>query len=66
MYYNKDLVDKYAPGAVDDGIVTYEEIEEAGAAAKADGIYSYGFSWAMQNFSNLYYQMGGKFLKMVS
>ncbi|MFB1097450.1 ABC transporter substrate-binding protein [Terribacillus sp. JSM ZJ617] len=61
MYYNKDLVDEYAPGAVDDGIVTYEEIEEAGAAAKADGIYSYGFSWAMQNFSNLYYQMGGKF-----
>lgn len=61
MYYNKDLVDKYAPGAADDNIITYEEIEKAGAAAKKDGIYSYGFSWGMQNFNNLYMQMGGKF-----
>jgi multiple sugar transport system substrate-binding protein len=61
MYYNKDLVDKYAPGAADDNIITYEEIEKAGAAAKADGIYAYGFSWPMQNFNNLYLQMGGKF-----
>jgi multiple sugar transport system substrate-binding protein len=61
MYYNKDLVNKYAPGAVDDGIVTYEEIDKAGAAAKADGIYAYGFSWPMQNFNNLYLQMGGQF-----
>jgi len=61
MYYNKDLVDKYVPGAVDDGIVTYEEILKAGEAAKADGIYAYGFSWPMQNFNNLYLQMGGKF-----
>ncbi|MFJ5714152.1 extracellular solute-binding protein [Neobacillus sp. NPDC093127] len=63
MYYNKDLVDKYVPGAADDGIITYEEIEKAGAAAAKDGIYAYGFSWPMQNFSNLYMQMGGKFSK---
>jgi multiple sugar transport system substrate-binding protein len=61
MYYNKDLVDKYAPGAADDNIITYDEIEKAGAAAKKDGIITYGFSWAMQNFNNLYSQMGGKF-----
>ncbi|MFT4414386.1 ABC transporter substrate-binding protein [Fredinandcohnia humi] len=61
MYYNKDLVDKYVPGAVDDGIVTYAEIEKAGEAAKADGVYAYGFTWSMQNFNNLYLQMGGKF-----
>ncbi|WP_099159518.1 extracellular solute-binding protein [Virgibacillus ndiopensis] len=61
MYYNKDLVDKYAPGAADDNIITYEEIEKAGEAAKGDGIYAYGFSWPMQNFNNLYLQMGGKF-----
>ncbi|WP_062350004.1 ABC transporter substrate-binding protein [Bacillus kwashiorkori] len=61
MYYNKDLVDKYVPGAVDDGIVTYEEIEKAGEAASKDGILAYGFSWPMQNFNNLYLQMGGKF-----
>ena len=62
MYYNQDLVDKYAPGATDDGIVTYEEIEAAGAKAKADGIYSYGYTWGMQNYSNLYLQMGGQWL----
>lgn len=61
MYYNKDLVDKYVPGAADDNIITYEEIEKAGAAAKPDGIYAYGFTWQMQNFNNLYLQMGGKF-----
>lgn len=60
MYYNKDLADKYAPGALDDGIITYEEIKKAGENAKADGVYSYGYTWGMQNFSNLYLQMGGK------
>lgn len=63
MYYNKDLVDKYVPGAADDNIITYEEIEKAGAAAKADGIYSYACTWPMQNFNNLYLQMGGSFSK---
>ncbi|WP_053367635.1 ABC transporter substrate-binding protein [Bacillus sp. FJAT-27245] len=61
MYYNKDLVDKYVPGAADDNIITYEEVMKAGEAAKADGIYAYGFTWPMQNFNNLYLQMGGKF-----
>ena len=45
MYYNKDLVDKYIPGALDDGIVTYEEINQAGEKAKADGVYSFGYTW---------------------
>ena len=59
MYYNKDLVKKYVPGAMDDGIATFEEIEKAGAAAKSDGIYSYSNSWPFQNYDNLYLQMGG-------
>ena len=62
MFYNKDLMEKYAPGALDDGYVTYEEIEAAGEAAKADGIYSYANTWSMQNYSNLYLQMGGEWL----
>lgn len=62
MYYNKELADKYAPGALDDGIITYAEIEQAGEAAKADGVYSYGYTWGMQNYSNLYLQMGGEWL----
>lgn len=59
MYYNEDLVNKYIPGALDDGIITYEEIEKAGEAAKADGVYSTANTWGMQNYSNLYLQMGG-------
>ncbi|MDR0298575.1 MAG: extracellular solute-binding protein [Streptococcaceae bacterium] len=59
MYYNKTLVNKYAPHALDDGIVTYKEVEEAGAAAKGDGIYATSNDWGSQNFMNLYLQMGG-------
>ena len=62
MFYNKDLMEKYAPNALDDGYVTYEEIEAAGEAAKADGIFSYANTWSMQNYSNLYLQMGGEWL----
>lgn len=62
MYYNKDLVDKYVPGAMDNGIASFDEIEKAGAAAKGDGIYSYANSWMFQNYDNLYLQMGGKWL----
>lgn len=60
MYYNEDLMNKYIPGAMDDGYITYEEIEKAGEAAKKDGIYSYANTWSMQNYSNLYLQMGGE------
>ena len=63
MFYNEDLMNKYAPNAMDDGYVTYEEIEAAGEAAKADGIYSYANTWSMQNYSNLYLQMGGEWLQ---
>lgn len=59
MYYNEDLVNKYVPGALDDGVITYEEIQKAGEAAKADGIYSCANTWSMQNYQNLYLQMGG-------
>ena len=62
MYYNEDLMNKYAPNAMDDGYVTYEEIEAAGEAAKPDGIYSYANTWSMQNYDNLYLQMGGEWL----
>lgn len=60
MYYNEDLMKKYAPTAMDDGYVTFAEIEAAGEAAKADGIYSYANTWSMQNYSNIYLQMGGE------
>ncbi|MCR4694304.1 MAG: extracellular solute-binding protein [Pseudobutyrivibrio sp.] len=62
MYVNKDLAEKYVPGCLDDGFITYEEIEAAGEAAKADGNYACATTWNMQNFMNIYLQMGGQWL----
>lgn len=61
MYYNKTLVDEYMPGALDDNIITFEEIEAGGDAAVADGYVPYGLGWPFQNYNNLYLQMGGTF-----
>lgn len=61
MFYNKDLVAKYAPDAMKDGVVTYDEIQAAGAKAKADGVYAISNDWTMQNWSNMYMQQGGDF-----
>ena len=36
--YNKDLVDKYAPGVLDDNIITIDEIKEIIPKASEDGI----------------------------
>lgn len=62
MYVNKDLAEKYVPGCLDDGFVTYEEIEQAGDAAKADGVYAMATTWNMQNYMNIYQQMGGSWV----
>jgi multiple sugar transport system substrate-binding protein len=62
MYVNKDLAEKYVPGCLDDGFITYEEVEQAGDAAKADGNYAMATTWNMQNYMNIYQQMGGSWL----
>ena len=62
MYVNKDLAEKYVPGCLDDGFITYEEVEAAGEAAKADGNYAIATTWHMQNYMNIYQQMGGTWL----
>lgn len=59
MYYNKELVDKYAPNALDDNIVTFDEIQEAGEKAKADDIRGIGVTWMKPNFFSLMKQEGG-------
>lgn len=61
MYYNKELVAKYAPHAMDDGVATYSEIQAAGAKAKRDGVYAIANDWMMQNWGNMYTQLGGDF-----
>ncbi len=60
MYYNKDLVEKYAPGALDDNIVTYDEIEAAGEKSQKDKITGLGITWMKPIFLSLYAQNGGK------
>lgn len=62
MYVNTDLAEKYVPGCLDDGFITYAEMEEAGEAAKADGIFTCATTWSMQNYMNIYQQMGGTWL----
>lgn len=58
-YYNKDLVEKYLPTALDDNIVTFDEIKEVGEISKKDKIAAVGVSWLKPNFLSLYAQFGG-------
>ncbi|WP_191559794.1 extracellular solute-binding protein [Metabacillus idriensis] len=59
MYYNKKLVDKYAPNALDDNVVTFDEIKQAGDLAKKDDIKAMGLTWMRPIFLSIYNQMGG-------
>lgn len=58
-YYNKELLDKYAPNALDDDMLTFDEIMEAGKKAQADGVRGISASWVKPNFLSLYKQEGG-------
>lgn len=60
MYYNKELVDKYLPTALDDNIITFDEVEEIGAKAAADDIRGIGITWTKPNFLSLMAQEGGQ------
>jgi multiple sugar transport system substrate-binding protein len=59
MYYNKDLVEKYAPNALDDNIVTFDEIKAAGELSKKDKINAMGLTWLRPTFLSVYNQLGG-------
>ncbi len=58
-YYNKDLVEKYAPGALDDNILTFDEIKAAGEKAAADDVRGMAVTWVKPNFLSLMKQYGG-------
>jgi multiple sugar transport system substrate-binding protein len=60
LYYNKDLVDKYLPSALDDNIVTFDEIKQVGEQAQKDNIRALGVTWLKPNFLSLYAQNGGE------
>lgn len=63
MYYNKKLVQKYAPHALDDNIVTFDEIKAAGKKSQKDDIAGMGLTWWKPLFLSLYDQMGGELTK---
>ncbi|TKC16427.1 ABC transporter substrate-binding protein [Robertmurraya kyonggiensis] len=59
MYYNKDLLEKYAPNALDDNVITFDEIREAGEKSKKDKIAGIGITWTRPIFLSIYNQLGG-------
>lgn len=59
MYYNKELLEKYAPNALDDNVITFDEIREAGEVSKNDGIVGMGITWTRPMFLSIYNQLGG-------
>jgi multiple sugar transport system substrate-binding protein len=59
MFVNMDLYAKYGKGALDDGVVTWDEIKAAGPAAVADGIIPVSFGWLRADFLSHYGQLDG-------
>jgi len=59
-YYNEDLLEKYGPHVLDDGIITFEEVEQVGKIAAADDIKSMGITWMRVKFLGWYAQLGGE------
>jgi multiple sugar transport system substrate-binding protein len=59
MYYNEDLLEKYSPNALDDKVITFDEIKEAGELSRKDGITGFGLTWTRPIFLSIYNQLGG-------
>ncbi|WP_321383268.1 extracellular solute-binding protein [uncultured Enterococcus sp.] len=59
-YYNKELLEKYAPEALEDNILTFDEIKAAGEKAKADDVRGIAITWAKPNFLATFKQEGGE------
>lgn len=63
-YYNEDLLNKYAPEALDDGKITWEEIVAIGEKAQVDGITAYGGgAFTTDQFYTFLGQTGGEIIK---
>ncbi len=60
LYVNMDLYEKYGNGALDDGVLTWDEIKASGEVCKADGIVPVGIAWQRVIFLGSLAQLGGK------
>lgn len=58
-YYNEDLIEKYAPGILDDCVLTMEEVIEASNNASADGIKGLGITWMQKQYLSYLGQLNG-------
>lgn len=59
-YYNKDLLEKYGPNVLDDGAITFDEVEAVSALAAKDNIVGMGLTWLRVKTLAWYAQLGGK------
>lgn len=57
-YVNMDLYEKYGNGALDDNILTWDEIYDSGEATKADGVINVAIGWYRANWLSSYAQLG--------
>lgn len=59
-YYNPDLLAKYGPHVLDDGVITMDEVKEVGEAAKKDKIAAIGVDWMRVMTLAWIKQLGGE------
>lgn len=59
LIYNKDLVEKYAPGVLDDGVVTFDEMYEVKENVDDDSIVVYGMNLRSNLVKTLITELGG-------
>ena len=59
LYVNEDLYAQYGNGVLDDGVLTWDELESVADACVADGIIPIGMAWLRVKFLASYAQLGG-------
>lgn len=59
LIYNKDLVDQYAPGLLDDGILTFDEMYTVKENVDDDSLVVYGMNMRPWLAKSLITQLGG-------
>ncbi len=59
LYVNENLYAQYGNGVLDDGVLTWDELESVADACVADGIIPIGMAWLRVKFLASYAQLGG-------
>lgn len=59
LYVNMDLYEKYGNGALEDGVLTWDEVNGSGEVCKANNIITIGMTWHRVKFLSSFAQLGG-------